>query len=192
MEQHILVLNKTSLNNNNTCYSLTSCRKLQKNLFYLHLVKEVCASKSSVILQSLHTLLQCNMYIKDHFINGTFFLNFNTDKFKACAGFLKQWINPSITSGGNNDYVIKGWNIRSPACLWQVVFFFFVSKVMVLSDLCLMDIQTLGCINRITLAMVITEQMKFLRDMADHIMKHTQCGQFLLSGYAFWISVTIK
>jgi hypothetical protein len=53
----------------------------QKNLFYMHLVKGVCASNSSVKLQSLHTLLQCNMYIKDHFIiNGTFFINFNTDK----------------------------------------------------------------------------------------------------------------
>jgi len=63
----------------------------QKNLFYLHLEKEVCASNSSVILQSLHTLLQCHMYIRDHFIiNGTIFINFNTDKFKACAVFLKQ------------------------------------------------------------------------------------------------------
>jgi len=122
MEQHILVLNKTSLNDN-TCYSLTSSRKLLRRIYCLHLVKEVCASNSSVILQSLHTLLQCNMDIKDNFIiNGTFFINFNTDKFKVCAVFLKQWLNPSITSGGNNDYVIKGWNIHSPACLWQVVF----------------------------------------------------------------------
>ena len=67
-----------------------------------------------------------------------------------------------------------------------------MSKVIVTSDLCLMDIQTLGRINRIALAMVIAEHLKFIRDMADHIMKHTQCGQFLLSGYAFWISVTIK
>ena len=87
--------------------------------------------------------------------------------------------------------------------------------MIVTSDLCLIDILTLGCINRIVLAMLITEQIKFIegdtleenraggfeetfqtvviiRDMADHIMKHTQCGQFLLSGYAFWISVTIK
>jgi hypothetical protein len=36
---------------------------------------------------------------------------------------MKQWLNPFITSGGNSDYVIKGWNIHSIACLWQVVFF---------------------------------------------------------------------
>ena len=54
----------------------------QKNLFYLHLVKEVYATNSSVILQSLHKLLECNTYLTDHFIiNGKFFINFNTDKF---------------------------------------------------------------------------------------------------------------
>jgi hypothetical protein len=37
-----------------------------------------------------------------------------------------------------------------------------------------------------------SQSLVMIRDMADHIMKHTQCGQFLLSGYAFWISVTIK
>jgi hypothetical protein len=64
-----------------------------------------------------------------------------------------------------------------------------------------------------TLAMLITELMKWIedngenqgwrflkelfqtlvmiRDMVVHNMKHTHCGQFLY-GYAFWISVTIK
>jgi hypothetical protein len=65
------------------------------------------------------------------------------------------------------------------------------------------------------LAVVITELMKFtegnhekktgwgcfegtfqtlvmIKDIAVHNMRHTQCGQFLLFGYAFWISVTIK
>ena len=35
-------------------------------------------------------------------------------------------------------------------------------KVIVTSDLCLMDILTLGCINRIALAMLITELMKMI------------------------------
>ena len=93
MEQHILVLNKTSLNHQqpHTLQPYFKQEITQKNLFYLHPVKEVCASNSSVTLQSLYTLLQCKMYIKDHFIiNGTFFINFNIDKFKACAVFLKQ------------------------------------------------------------------------------------------------------
>jgi hypothetical protein len=86
MEQHILVLNKTSLNN----HSLISAGNYSEDLFYQHLVKEVCASNSSVILQSLHTLPKHNMYITDFIINGKFFINFNTDKFKACAVFMKQ------------------------------------------------------------------------------------------------------
>jgi hypothetical protein len=56
----------------------------QKNLFYLHLLKEGSALNSIVMLQSLHTLLD-RMYF-----NGTFLINFNTVIFKTCAVFLKQ------------------------------------------------------------------------------------------------------
>jgi hypothetical protein len=36
-----------------------------------------------------------------------------------------------------------------------------LGKVIVTSNLCLMDILTLGCTNRIAFGMVITDQMKF-------------------------------
>jgi len=36
------------------------------------------------------------------------------------------------------------------------------------------------------------QTLVMIRDIAVRNMRHTQCGQFLLSGYVFWISVTIK
>jgi len=86
MEQHILVLNKTSLKN----HSLTSAGNYSEESILSALSGEVCASNSSVILQSLNTLPKRNMYITDFIINGTFFINFNTDKFKAWEVFMKQ------------------------------------------------------------------------------------------------------
>jgi hypothetical protein len=36
------------------------------------------------------------------------------------------------------------------------------------------------------------QTLVMIRDIAVHNMRHTQGGQFFLSGYALWISVTIK
>jgi len=55
--------------------------------------------------------------------------------------------------------------------------------VIVTSDLCLTDIVTLGCINRIALAMVITEQMKFIE---VNIREENKVGGVLKKLFKHW------
>ena len=57
-------LNKSSLNNH-TLHPYLKQEITQKNLFYLHLMKEVGAGNSTVLLQSLHTPFY-HIYTKNH------------------------------------------------------------------------------------------------------------------------------